>query len=98
MGNPLELKVTNEVSASKPNTSIGDQLVESDEDEVELPDDETTTYMSSTGGGGFHWDKPNIGLCAQYSPPISQSLCRKALSLLGSIFWLNPPFELANLL
>ncbi|GKE13265.1 hypothetical protein Tco_1416816 [Tanacetum coccineum] len=42
-----------EGGASKPSTSIGDQLVESDEDEVELPDDETTTYMSSTGGGGF---------------------------------------------
>ncbi|GKF26075.1 hypothetical protein Tco_0081969, partial [Tanacetum coccineum] len=33
--------------------SMGDQLVESDEDEVELPDDETSRYMSSTGKGGF---------------------------------------------
>ncbi|GKC06356.1 retrotransposon protein, putative, ty1-copia subclass [Tanacetum coccineum] len=52
-GKQLELKVTNEASASKLGTSIGDQLVESDEDEVELPDDEISRYMSSTGGGGI---------------------------------------------
>ncbi|GJT31941.1 hypothetical protein Tco_0922360 [Tanacetum coccineum] len=52
-GKPMKMKVTNEASASKPNTSIGDQLVESDEDEVELPDDETSRYMALTGGGGF---------------------------------------------
>ncbi|GJW05319.1 hypothetical protein Tco_1564175 [Tanacetum coccineum] len=39
--------------ASKPYTSMGDQLVESDEDEVEFPDDETSRYMASTDGGGF---------------------------------------------
>nr|GEV53764.1 hypothetical protein [Tanacetum cinerariifolium]GEY72334.1 hypothetical protein [Tanacetum cinerariifolium] len=50
---PLEMKVMNEASARKPNTSIGDQLVEFDEDEVEFPDDETSRYMSLTGGGGF---------------------------------------------
>ncbi|GJT13046.1 putative RNA-directed DNA polymerase [Tanacetum coccineum] len=55
-GKPLEMKVTNEASVSKPSTSIGDQLVESDEDEVELPDDETSRYMFSTSGGGFHED------------------------------------------
>ncbi|GKF48147.1 hypothetical protein Tco_0141398 [Tanacetum coccineum] len=52
-GKQLELKVTNEASASKLGTSIRDQLVESDEDEVELPDDEISRYMSSTGGGGI---------------------------------------------
>nr|GEX78587.1 hypothetical protein [Tanacetum cinerariifolium] len=41
-GKQLEMKVTNEASASKPNTFMGDQLVESDEDEAELPDDETS--------------------------------------------------------
>ncbi|GJR61915.1 reverse transcriptase domain, reverse transcriptase zinc-binding domain protein [Tanacetum coccineum] len=45
-----------EASASKPNTSMGDQFVESDEDEVEYPDDETSRYMSSTVGGGFRED------------------------------------------
>ncbi|GJS09424.1 hypothetical protein Tco_0366220 [Tanacetum coccineum] len=48
-----EGEVTNKASASKPSTSMGDQLVKSDEDEVELPNDETSRYMSSTGGGGF---------------------------------------------
>ena len=52
-GRPLEKKVMNDASASKPNTSVGDQFEESDDDEVELPDDETSRYMSSTGGGGF---------------------------------------------
>nr|GEW53347.1 hypothetical protein [Tanacetum cinerariifolium] len=33
-------------------TKLGDQLVESDEDEVEFPDDKTSRYMSSIGGGG----------------------------------------------
>ncbi|GJS50574.1 hypothetical protein Tco_0623936 [Tanacetum coccineum] len=36
-GKSLEMKVTNEASASKTSTSIRDQLVESDEDKVELP-------------------------------------------------------------
>nr|GEU90940.1 U5 small nuclear ribonucleoprotein helicase [Tanacetum cinerariifolium] len=49
-GNP---KVMNKASTSKPSTSMRDQLVESDEDEVELPDDKTSRYMSSTDGGGF---------------------------------------------
>ncbi|GJU51097.1 hypothetical protein Tco_1220652 [Tanacetum coccineum] len=52
-GKPLEMNVTNVASASKPSTSMGDRLVESDKDEVEFPDDETSRYMSSTGGGGF---------------------------------------------
>ncbi|GKE19225.1 RNA-directed DNA polymerase, eukaryota, partial [Tanacetum coccineum] len=43
---PLEMKLTNEASASKPSTSMGDQLVEFDEDEVELHNDETSRYMS----------------------------------------------------
>ncbi|GKG14432.1 hypothetical protein Tco_0354032, partial [Tanacetum coccineum] len=55
-GKPLKIKVTNEASASKPSTSIGDQLLESDEDEGELPDYETSRYMSSIGGGGFGKD------------------------------------------
>nr|GEV74242.1 hypothetical protein [Tanacetum cinerariifolium]GEV74503.1 hypothetical protein [Tanacetum cinerariifolium] len=50
---PIKIKVTNEASASKPYNSIGDQLVESNEDEVELPDDETSRYMALTGGRGF---------------------------------------------
>nr|GEV63481.1 zinc knuckle CX2CX4HX4C [Tanacetum cinerariifolium] len=50
---PLEMNVTNEALASKPINSMRDQLVESDEDEVELPDDETSRYMSSTGKEGF---------------------------------------------
>ncbi|GJY90840.1 RNA-directed DNA polymerase, eukaryota [Tanacetum coccineum] len=49
-GKPLERKVTNKASDSKPSTSTGDQLEESDKDEVELPNDETSRYMSSTGG------------------------------------------------
>ncbi|GKC91013.1 hypothetical protein Tco_1151662, partial [Tanacetum coccineum] len=49
-GKPLKIKVTNEASASKPSTPMGDQLVESDEDEVELPNAKTSRYMSSTGG------------------------------------------------
>ncbi|GKD35459.1 zinc knuckle CX2CX4HX4C containing protein [Tanacetum coccineum] len=52
-GKLLEMKVMNEASASKPSTYMRDQLVESDEDEVELPDDETSRYMSSTGRGGL---------------------------------------------
>nr|GEV27948.1 zinc knuckle CX2CX4HX4C [Tanacetum cinerariifolium] len=55
-GKQLEMKVTNKASASKPNTFMGDQLVESDEDEAELPDDETSRYMSSTGGGRYRED------------------------------------------
>nr|GEW43373.1 reverse transcriptase domain-containing protein [Tanacetum cinerariifolium] len=55
-GKQLEMKVTNEASASKPNTFMGDQLVESDKDEAELPDDETSRYMSSTGGGRYRED------------------------------------------
>ncbi|GJW84557.1 FAR-RED impaired response 1-like protein, partial [Tanacetum coccineum] len=50
---PLEMNVMNEASARKPSTSMRDQLVESHEDEVEFSDDETSRYMSSTGGGGF---------------------------------------------
>ncbi|GJT39337.1 zinc knuckle CX2CX4HX4C containing protein [Tanacetum coccineum] len=52
-GKPLERKVTNEALASKPNTSMGGQLEEYYKDEFELPDDETSRYMSSSGGGGF---------------------------------------------
>ncbi|GKB26034.1 RNA-directed DNA polymerase, eukaryota [Tanacetum coccineum] len=52
-GKLLEMKVTNEASASNPSTYMRDQLVQSDEDEVELPDDETSRYMSSTGRGGL---------------------------------------------
>ncbi|GKF06882.1 hypothetical protein Tco_0037550, partial [Tanacetum coccineum] len=52
-GKPLEMKVTNEASASKHSISMGHQLVEYDEDEIEFPDDKTFRYMSSTGGGGF---------------------------------------------
>ncbi|GKD50375.1 hypothetical protein Tco_1279351 [Tanacetum coccineum] len=55
-GKPLEMKVTNEASTSKPNTSMGDQLVESDEDVVEFPDDETSKFMFLTGGGGYSED------------------------------------------
>lgn len=58
-GKLLETKVTNEASSSKPSTSLRDQLVESDEHEVELPDDETSRYMSSTGGRGFFQDDLN---------------------------------------
>ncbi|GKB96536.1 hypothetical protein Tco_0982673 [Tanacetum coccineum] len=50
-GNPLKRKVMNEASASKLSTSMGDQLEKFDYDEVELPDDKTSRYMSSTGGG-----------------------------------------------
>nr|GEV72032.1 hypothetical protein [Tanacetum cinerariifolium] len=56
----LEMKVTNKASASKPNTFMGDQLVESDEDEAELLDDETSRYMSSTGGGRYREDDLNF--------------------------------------
>ncbi|GJR11499.1 hypothetical protein Tco_0794151 [Tanacetum coccineum] len=52
-GKSLDMKVTNEASPSKPGTSMGDQLVEFDEDKVKFPDEETSRYMSSTGGGGF---------------------------------------------
>ncbi|GJY04964.1 hypothetical protein Tco_0370904 [Tanacetum coccineum] len=52
-GKPLELKVKNEASASKPSTSIGDQFIESHDDEVEFPNNENFRYMSSTGGGDF---------------------------------------------
>ncbi|GJU70299.1 U5 small nuclear ribonucleoprotein helicase [Tanacetum coccineum] len=45
--------VTNKALASKPITSMGDQLVKSDEDEVEFPDDRTSRYMALTSGGGF---------------------------------------------
>nr|GEV25774.1 zinc knuckle CX2CX4HX4C [Tanacetum cinerariifolium] len=55
-GKPLEMKVTNEASASKPVTSMEEQLVKFDEDEVELSNDETSRYISSTGGGGFFED------------------------------------------
>ncbi|GJY35614.1 hypothetical protein Tco_0420992 [Tanacetum coccineum] len=47
------IKVTNKALASKPITSMGDQLVKSDEDEVEFPDDRTSRYMALTSGGGF---------------------------------------------
>ncbi|GJR19881.1 RNA-directed DNA polymerase, eukaryota [Tanacetum coccineum] len=50
---PLEMKIMNKASTSNPSTSMGDQLVESDEDEVEFPDDKTSRYMSSIGEGGF---------------------------------------------
>ncbi|GJT46364.1 RNA-directed DNA polymerase, eukaryota [Tanacetum coccineum] len=49
----LEMNVMNEASTRKPSTSMRDQLVESDEDEVEFSDDETSRYMCSTGGGGL---------------------------------------------
>nr|GEV63479.1 hypothetical protein [Tanacetum cinerariifolium] len=49
----LEMNVTNEASASNPINSMRDQLVESDEDEVELPNDKTSRYKSSTGKGGL---------------------------------------------
>ncbi|GKE27038.1 putative ribonuclease H-like domain-containing protein [Tanacetum coccineum] len=49
-GKLLEIKVTSEASTSKPSTSMGNQLVESDEDEVKFPDDETSRYLSSIGG------------------------------------------------
>ncbi|GKD09253.1 zinc knuckle CX2CX4HX4C containing protein [Tanacetum coccineum] len=52
-GKPLELKVKNEASASKPSTSIGDQFIESHDDEVEFPNNENFRYMSSIGGGDF---------------------------------------------
>nr|GEY62332.1 hypothetical protein [Tanacetum cinerariifolium] len=55
-GKPLEMKVTNEASSSKPIISMGDQLVKSDGDEVELLNDETSRYMSLTGGRGFYED------------------------------------------
>ncbi|GJZ94077.1 hypothetical protein Tco_0666280 [Tanacetum coccineum] len=45
-GNPLKRKVMNEASASKLSTSMGDQLEEFDYDEVELPDDKTSRYMT----------------------------------------------------
>ncbi|GKB74033.1 hypothetical protein Tco_0935445, partial [Tanacetum coccineum] len=43
-GKPLEMKVMNEALSSKSSTSMEDQLVESDMDEVDLPDDETSRY------------------------------------------------------
>ncbi|GJW35920.1 hypothetical protein Tco_0058840 [Tanacetum coccineum] len=55
-GKPLEMKVTNEASTIKPSNSMRDQLVESDEDEVELPDDQTSRYMFLTDGRGFYKD------------------------------------------
>nr|GEU50595.1 zinc knuckle CX2CX4HX4C [Tanacetum cinerariifolium] len=55
-GKPLEMKVTNKASTSKPNNSTGDQLVESNKDEVELPDDEASKYMSLSGGYGLYED------------------------------------------
>nr|GEZ15279.1 hypothetical protein [Tanacetum cinerariifolium] len=49
----LEMKVTNEASTSNPNTSMRDQLVESNEDEVDFSEVETSKYMFSSSGGGF---------------------------------------------
>nr|GEZ26051.1 hypothetical protein [Tanacetum cinerariifolium] len=42
-GKPLEMEVTDKASVSKPNTSMGDQLVEYDEDDVKLPHDGTSS-------------------------------------------------------
>ncbi|GJW35195.1 U5 small nuclear ribonucleoprotein helicase [Tanacetum coccineum] len=53
--NPTHV-VTNEASTSKTNTFMGDQLVESDKDKVELPNDESSRYMSLIGGAGFYKD------------------------------------------
>nr|GEV07401.1 putative reverse transcriptase domain-containing protein [Tanacetum cinerariifolium] len=55
-GKPLEMEVTNEASASKPVAYKGGQLVEINEDEVELCDDEISSYISSTGGARFFKD------------------------------------------
>ncbi|GKE61120.1 hypothetical protein Tco_1511487, partial [Tanacetum coccineum] len=52
--------VMNEASANKLSTSMGDQLEEFDYDEVELPDDKTSRYMSSTGGGGLYEDDLDV--------------------------------------
>ncbi|GJY81708.1 zinc knuckle CX2CX4HX4C containing protein [Tanacetum coccineum] len=49
----LEMKIMNKASTSNPSTSMGDQLVESDEDEVEFPNDKISRYMSSISEGGF---------------------------------------------
>nr|GFA40769.1 hypothetical protein [Tanacetum cinerariifolium] len=59
-GKLLEMEVTSEASASKPSTSMGDQLVEFNKDEVELHDDETFRYMPSISGGGFCEDDLNF--------------------------------------
>nr|GEZ44504.1 zinc knuckle CX2CX4HX4C [Tanacetum cinerariifolium] len=59
-GKLLEMEVTSEASASKPSTSMGDQLVELNKDEVELHDDETFRYMPSISGGGFYEDDINF--------------------------------------
>nr|GEV71706.1 U5 small nuclear ribonucleoprotein helicase [Tanacetum cinerariifolium] len=67
-GKQLEMKVTNEASASKPNTFMGDQLVESDDDEAELPDDETSRYMSSTGEGRYCED--DLDFYDEYEPQV----------------------------
>ncbi|GJY96275.1 hypothetical protein Tco_0512636 [Tanacetum coccineum] len=45
-GKPMEMKVMNKASSSKSSTSMEDQLVESNVDEVNLHDDETSRYIT----------------------------------------------------
>ncbi|GJZ63946.1 hypothetical protein Tco_0620367 [Tanacetum coccineum] len=98
-GKLLEMKVTNEASASKPSTSIGDHLVESDEGEVKFPDYVTFRYMSLTGEGAefceglilisYDGSAANISKCGIVGGLGNKAL-RDAGFVMGGVFVAGP--------